>query len=184
MKKPDTQCSTDVSQGGRKTAELNFVRQQGLKDASPETCAYQYPALMWQPRAIGILVLVGVVLQAWPYFLALSAILWWNVALPNLNPFDALYNRLVGKPKGLPRLGPARSPRRFGAQPIAGTFMLAIALSLSAGWYSLAWGLEAFLVAALAALIFGRFCLGSYVFLLLTGQAKFANRTLPWARNE
>jgi hypothetical protein len=28
-------------------------------------------------------------------------------------------------------------------------------------------------------LIFGRFCLGSYLFLLLTGQARFANRTLP-----
>jgi hypothetical protein len=33
-------------------------------------------------------------------------------------------------------------------------------------------------------LIFGRFCLGSYLFLLLTGQARFANRTLPWARTE
>jgi len=165
------------------TAELNFVRQQGLKDASPETCVYQYPALMWQPRAIGILVLVGVVLQAWLYFLALSALLWWNVALPNLNPFDALYNRLLAKPKGLPRLGPAPSPRRF-AQAMAGTFMLAIGLSLLSGWRTLAWGLEAFLLAALAALIFGRFCLGSYLFLLFTGQARLANRTLPWARKE
>jgi hypothetical protein len=41
------------------TAEANFVRQQGFRDASPEACAYQYPALMWQPRAIGSLVLVG-----------------------------------------------------------------------------------------------------------------------------
>jgi len=36
------------------TAELNFVRQQGLRDASPEACALQFPALMWQPRVIGI----------------------------------------------------------------------------------------------------------------------------------
>jgi hypothetical protein len=43
------------------------------------------------------------------------------------------------------------------------------------------WGLEALLLAALGALIFGRFCLGSYLFLLLTGQVEFANRTLPWA---
>jgi hypothetical protein len=28
--------------------------------------------------------------------------LWWNVALPQLNPFGALYNHLVAKPKGLP----------------------------------------------------------------------------------
>jgi hypothetical protein len=37
---------------------------------------------------------------------------------------------------------------------------------------------------ALAALIFGRFCLGSYLFLLFTGRLGFANRTLPWARAE
>jgi hypothetical protein len=40
------------------------------------------------------------------------------------------------------------------------------------------------LLAALAALIFGRFCLGSYLFLLFTGQVEFANRTLPWAGTE
>lgn len=183
MEDADTQCATDVSRDRRKTAELNFVRQQGFEDASPQTCVNQYPALMWQPRAIGILVLIGLVFQAWPYFLALSVLLWWNVALPKLNPFDAIYNHLVAKPKGLPRLGPARSPRRFGAQAISGTFMFVIAMSLLSGRQVLAWGLEAFLVVALAALIFGRFCLGSYVYLLLTGQAGFAKRTLPWARS-
>ncbi len=167
----------------RITAKLNFVRQQGFRDASPKACNYQYPALMWQPRAIGILVLVGLVFQAWPYFLALWVLLWWNVALPHLNLFDALYNHVVAKPKGLPRLGPAPSPRRF-AQAFAGTFVLAIWLSLFSGWRTLAWALEAFLLAALAALIFGRFCLGSYLFLVFTGQAGFANRTLPWARTE
>jgi hypothetical protein len=35
------------------STELNFVRQQGFRDASPAACDYQYPALMWQPRAIG-----------------------------------------------------------------------------------------------------------------------------------
>jgi hypothetical protein len=163
------------------TAEINFVRQQGFRDASPEACSYQYPALMWQPRAIGILVSVGLVLQAWLYFLALSALLWWNVASPHLNPFDALYNRLAAKPKGLPRLGPAPGPRRF-AQAMAGTFMLAIGLSLFSGCRALAWAVEAFLLAAQEARIFGRFCLGSYLFLLFTGQADFANRTLPWSR--
>jgi hypothetical protein len=164
-------------------AEVNFVRQQGFSEASPEACSYQYPALMWQPRAIGVLVLVGLVLQAWSYFLALSALLWWNVALPHLNPFDSLYNHLVAKPMGLPPLGPAPGPRRF-SQGMAGTFMLAIALSLLCGWRTLAWCTEALLLLALAALIFGRFCLGSYIFLLLTGQTGLANRTLPWARAE
>ena len=101
------------------TAELNFVRQQGLRDASPQSCVYQYPALMWQPRAIGILVLVGLVFQAWPYFLVLGALLWWSVALPHLNPFDALYKYLVAKPKGCidwaqhrVRAGSGRKPYR------------------------------------------------------------------------
>ena len=162
------------------TPKLNFVRQQSFRDASPEACVYLYPALMLQPRAIGILVLVGLVFQAWPYFLALWVLLWWNAALPHLNLFDALYNHVVAKPKGLPRLGPAPSPRRF-AQAEAGTFMLGIGLSLLFGWSILAWALEALMLAALAALIFGRFCMGSYLFLLLTGQVGFANRTLPWA---
>jgi hypothetical protein len=166
------------------TAELNFVRQQGLRDASPQACVYQYPALMWQPRAIGLLVLVGLMLQAWLYFLVLGALLWWSLLLPKLNPFDAIYNRLVATRRGLPPLGPAPGPRRFGAQGMSGTFMIAIALCLFGGWNGLAWCLEAFLLVALGALIFGRFCLGSYIYLLVTGQGAFANRTLPWTRGE
>lgn len=162
-------------------AELNFVRQQGLRDVTPDTCAYQYPALMWQPRAIGVLVLIGLATQAWPWFLGLSALLWWNVVFPRLNPFDLAYNALVAKPRSLPRLGPAPGPRRF-AQAMAGTFMLAIGVSLLYGWVALAWTLEALLLAALVALVFGRFCLGSYLFLLATGQRGFANQTLPWSR--
>jgi uncharacterized protein DUF4395 len=165
------------------SAEVNFVRQQGLKDAAPETCVLQYPGLMWQPRVIGVLLLVGLVIQSWPYFLALWVLLWWNATLPRLNLFDAFYNQRVAGPKGLPQLGPAPRPRRF-AQALAGTFMLAIGMSLFFGLRTLAWVLEVFLLAALAALIFGRFCLGSYLFLLFTGQAQFANRTLPWARTE
>ena len=165
------------------TAEVNFVRQQGFRDASSETCSYQYPALMWQPRAIGALVVVGLVLQSWLYFIALGALLWWNAIFPRFNLFDASYNYLVAKPKGLPRLGAAPSPRRF-AQGMAGTFMFAIGLSLAQGMSVLAWVVEAALVMALAALIFGRFCMGSYLYLVFTGQAAFANRTLPWARSD
>jgi hypothetical protein len=162
------------------TAKLNFVRQQGFQDASPEACSFQYPALMWQPRILGILVLVGLAFQAGLYFLALAALLWWNATLPALNPFDALYNRLVAKPKGLPRLNSAPGPRRF-AQGIAGTFMLAIGCSLLFDMSLLTYTVEGLLLAALGALIFGRFCLGSYLFLLFTRQSGFANRTLPWS---
>ena len=100
--------------GHTTTAELNFVRQQGFTGAASKACGYQYPALMWQPRAIGGLVLVGLVIQAWPYFLALAALLWWNVVLPRFNPFDALYNHFVAKPKSLPRPGPAPVRARHG----------------------------------------------------------------------
>lgn len=165
------------------TAKSNFVRQQGFQDASPEACSFQYPALMWQPRVIGILVLVGLAIQAAPYFLTLAALLWWNVIVPAFNLFDTLYNRLVAQPRGLPRLTPAPAPRRF-AQGMAGTFLLAIGLSLLFEAKLLAYTLEGLLLAALGALIFGRFCLGSYVFLLVTGQSGLANRTLPWSRTE
>lgn len=159
----------------------NFVLQQGFKDATAQSCVSKYPALMWQPRLIGILVVIGVLLQDGRYFLVLSAILWWSALLPPLNPFDALFNRLVARPKNLSPLTPAPGPRRF-AQGMAGTFMLAIGWSLLSGRHVLAWILEGALVVALVLLLFGRFCVGSYVFLLLTGQGKWANRTLPWSR--
>lgn len=163
------------------SAELNFVRQQGWQDASTTSCAYQYPALMWQPRVIGVLVLIGLILQPWAYFLALWLLLWWNAVLPRLNPFDALYNALVARPKGRPPLQSAPGPRRF-AQAMAGTFMLGIGLSLYMDLHVLAWVLEGFLAVALIALILGRFCLGSYLFLVFTGRGEVARRTVPWAR--
>src|SRR5262249_18465725 len=107
---------------------------------------------------------------------------WWNVLVPALNPFDRLYGALIGARRGLPPLTPAPAPRRF-AQGMAATFTLVIGTSLLAGWSMLAWVLEALLVVALGALIFGKFCLGSYVFHLLTGNGAFAGRTLPWSRS-
>ncbi|MFN8096338.1 MAG: DUF4395 family protein [Vicinamibacteria bacterium] len=165
------------------SAELNFVRQQGFRDASASSCGYQYEALMVQPRVIGVLILAGVLLQHAPFFLALGALLWWNAVVPRLNPFDWLSNQLVAKRKGRPALGPAPAPRRF-AQGMAGSFLLGIGGALLTGHAVVAAALEALLLAALGALVFGRFCLGSYVFHLLRGQAGFAQRTLPWSRTQ
>jgi len=163
-------------------ARINFVKQQGFEDLSGSACDLQYGALMFQPRLIGLLVVGCVVLQA-PYgFLVLAGILWWNALTPKLNPIDWLYNHLVAAPRDLPSLTPAPGPRRF-AQGMAGTFMLGIGGSLLAGWTALAWALEALLLVALGALVFGAFCLGSLLFHLLAGRAHFAKRTLPWARN-
>jgi hypothetical protein len=138
---------------------------------------------MFQPRLIGVLVIIGLVFHAWPIFLGLAAVLWWNALVPTRNPFDAFYNRLVAAPKGRPKLTPAPGPRRF-AQGMAATFMLGIGLSFARGVNGVGWTLSGLLAMALAALVFGRFCLGSYLFLVLRGDAAFANRTLPWKGDE
>ena len=41
-------------------AQINFVKQQGFEDASSRTCDFQYPALMFQPRVIGVLAVAGI----------------------------------------------------------------------------------------------------------------------------
>ena len=162
-------------------SQLNFVRQQGFGEASAGECGFQYSSLMWQPRVTAVLVAVGLIWQIAPLFLAMSAVLWWNVAFPRLNLFDAAYNLFVASPPARPRLTPARAPRRF-SQGMAASFMLGIGTSLLMGWTVAAYVFEAFLVVALLALILGKFCLGSYIFYLVTGQARYANQTVPWAR--
>jgi len=162
-------------------AQINFIKQQGFEGASPRTCDVQYPALMFQPRIIAVLVLVSVLLQSPASFLVLSAVLWWNTLVPRLNPFEMIYNGLVARRKGLPALTASPGPRRF-AQGMAATLMLSIGVSLLAGWNTLAWVSEALLLAALGALIFGAFCSGSFLFHLLIGNGEFAKRTLPWGR--
>jgi Domain of unknown function (DUF4395) len=87
--------------------------------------------------------------------------------------------RFRTRPGGI-RLSPAPPPRRF-AQGMAGTFLLGIGTSLLLGWTTTAYVLEGLLIVAVAALMAG-FCLGSFIFHLLSGRATFATRTLPWAR--
>ncbi len=67
---------------------------------------------------------------------------------------------------------------------MAGTLMLFIGLALVSGARPLAYVVEAILVAALGALIFGRFCVGSYLYHLVNGERAFAKRTTPWAGGE
>ena len=164
-----------------RSAKLNFVQQQGFKEQPEPGCELRYRALMFQPRIVGVLVVVGLILQSGLYFLALSLVLWWGVLFPGLNPFDAAYNSLIAEPKALPPLTPAPAPRRF-AQGMAAGFMLLIGLFILLQWQLAAWIFEGFLIAALSALIFGKFCLGSYLFFLFKGEKAFADRTLPWTR--
>ena len=164
-------------------AKRQFVRQQGVDDAPAASWAYQYSALMFQPRLLAAVVLLAILLQSAAMFLVLAGVLWWNALVAPRNPFDALYNRVIARPRNLPSLTPAPAPRRF-AQGMAGTILGGAGLALLAGWPRLAWILEGLVAAALGALDLGRFCLGSYLYHLLRGKARFANRTLPWSRAE
>lgn len=159
-------------------ARRNFIRQQGLPEPAAGTSATQYSALLFQPRIVGLWVVAGTIAQSPGLFFALAATLWWSAAAPRSNPFDALYNRTSASATGV-TLEPAPAPRRF-AQGLAGSFAFAIALSLVVGWRVAAFVLEAFFVTAIGLLVFGGFCLGSYLFHLLGGHADFARRTLPW----
>ena len=160
--------------------ERNFILQQGLENPKPQDTHRRFEALLFQPRLIGLLVLAGITLQSPVVFLGLWAVLWWSALLPRLNPFDALYNLTLGARPDAVRLGPAPAPRRV-AQGMAGTFALAIGVLLRLEWFVTAYVLEGFFGAAIVALVFGRFCLGSYIYHLLRGEAEFAGRTLPWS---
>jgi hypothetical protein len=165
----------------RAILKRNFILQQGLSNDSMAGCSTQYSALLFQPRVVGLIVLAAVILQEPWIFLTLAGILWWSALVPRLNPFEALFNRTLAVRPGGIALPLAPPPRRF-SQGMAGTFMLGIGISLALGWHATAMVLEGVLIVALGALVFGGFCLGSFIFHLLSGRASFAKRTLPWAR--
>ena len=174
----------------------NFMKQQGFADEPSALCDMHFAGLYFQPRIVGSLLLAGIVLNIFGYrledsrlllaatalFFALSAVLWWNVIAPSLNPFEVVYNRVFALPKGRAPLAPAPGPRRF-AQAMAAAFLLIVGVALVQGWMITGYVFEAFLVAAFSMLLFGKFCLGAYIFLLLRGQVALANSTLPWAHS-
>lgn len=164
-------------------AKSNFIIQQGVADAPSDNDAARFEALQFQPRIVASLVLVGVVFQSPAIFLTLAAVLWWGALVPQKNPFDLFYNLTLGARPGGVLLKPAPGPRRF-AQGMAGAFSLITAILLLLQWRLAAYAFELLFLSAVAALVFGRFCLGSFVFHLLHGRLSFALRTLPWARED
>jgi hypothetical protein len=161
-------------------AKRNFIVQQGFDEPAPAVCPRQYSALHFQPRTVFLWIVTGIVSQSPLVFYLLCAVLWWSALLPNFNPFDALYNLIFGSNRfaAFP-LTPAPAPRRT-AQAMAGVFALACGLFLHFGLFTAAYVVEGVFVAAVLALILGGFCLGSFVFHLLSGKAAFACHTLPW----
>jgi hypothetical protein len=168
-------------------AVTNFMKQQGFGEEPPDACDMHFEGLYFQPRIVFPTVIVAILLQlvsiplsAGLHFL-ISAVLWWNTLVPARNPFELAYNHWVARPNGRLPLALAPGPRRM-AQGMAAAFNLSAGLALVYELTPLAWVLQAMLVAAFSALLFGRFCLGAYVFHLLKGRVAFANSTLPWAR--
>jgi len=160
-------------------SKRNFILQQGLDSPAQESCPVRFSALMFQPRLVGAFILLAVILQSPAIFLVLSGILWWNVIVPRRNLFDVVYNRTLANRPGAVRLEPAPPPRRF-AQGMAGSFALTIGILLLLRLWTAALLLQILLLSALAALIFGRFCLGSFLYYLFRGRSDFAIGTLPW----
>ncbi len=167
--------------GNPSISEKNFILQQGFQEPTPQMCHPQYSALVFQPRLVGLILLLGIVLQSPAVFLVLAALLWWGALLPKWNLFDAVYNRVARSRPGGMRLGPAPAPRRF-AQGVAGSFALVIGVALLLELRILAYLFEAIFAAAVGLLAFGRFCLGSFLYHILSGRGEFARRTLPWVR--
>ena len=165
----------------RNEVKRNFIIQQGFEEPARAVCPRQYSALQFQPRTVFVWIVAGILSQSPPLFYLLCAVLWWSALLPKLNPFDALYNPTFGGHRLTDfYLTPALSPRRT-AQAMAGMFALACGLLLHFGLTTAAYVVEGIFLAAVLALILGGFCLGSFVFHLLSGKGAFARQTLPWA---
>jgi len=97
-------------------SRLGFIHQQGF---SPTHGRYApYEAMMFQPRAVLVLLVLGTLIQNPWWFVTLSAVLWWCALVPAYNIFDAIY-RVVADRQGLARIGPAPAPRRCGKNGVA-----------------------------------------------------------------
>jgi hypothetical protein len=159
----------------------NFMRQQGFGEEPDDALRAHFDGLTFQPRIVFPSVLLAIVLQSPWLHLAISAVLWWNTLLPALNPFERAYSRWIARPRGREPLAPAPGPRRM-AQGMAAAFNLGAGVALLTGHTNFAWVMEAFLVVGFSALLFGRFCVGAYLYHLLKGRFDFANATLPWSK--
>ena len=112
-----------------RNSKLQFIRSLGYLDPHPDDRLYS--ALMLQPRIVGSLTVIGLLLQTPWLFLALSAALWWSALVPTRILFDAIYNYVVARPGGLAPLEAAPAPRR-AAGGLAGVVTLAIGVALLA----------------------------------------------------
>ena len=88
-----------------RNSKLQFIRSLGY--LNPDSDDQLYSALMLQPRIVGALTVIGVLLQTPWLFFALSAALGWSALAPTWSLFDAIYNYVVARPRSLAPLGAA-----------------------------------------------------------------------------
>ncbi len=162
-------------------ADRKFVMQLGFDPAREHSIPAFANALLFQPRLVGLWVLTGAVLNSASLFVALALVLWWNALLPRWNPITALHNRLTAHRPGVPLVPLAPAPRR-AAEAEAGTLAASIAVCLLIRAPGAALGIEIFLLLAVAAVVFGRLCLGAIIYYLLNGRVDLVRQTLPWSR--
>lgn len=158
--------------------EKKFLEQQGYPEQ--EKRSIWFNSLQFQPTIVGSTMLVATILQSPVLFLVFSGLLWINVLFPKANLFENFYNAFIATRTNRHKIPPAPAPRRF-AQGMAAVLMLLTTLSLLQGWVIPAYILEALILIAFGALLFGKFCLGAYLYHLLRGRTSFANATCPWS---
>lgn len=146
-------------------AERRFLLSQGFTEPPPESCDLHFAALQFQPRVIGVVLVAGMILQSVArlpsiaLFVTLGIVLCWGALLPDANLFEWAYN--LTSPRY--RLTRAPAPRRF-AQGLAGGMALAIAACLYMQWMLAAIVVEVLLLAAVAGILFVKFCFGSWLY--------------------
>ncbi len=163
------------------SAEYKFLQQQGFTEDTEENAKTHYNALLFQPIIVGSFMALAILFQSATIFFIFGVILWFNTLLPQFNVFEMIYNSTLRLMRSEPRLGAAPMPRRF-MQGMAGTLMFLASFTLSAGLLTLSYIFQAFIAVAFAALLFGKFCLGAYIYHVLSGRTKFANATCPWSK--
>ncbi len=147
------------------TAESRFILSQGFPEPAPESCGLHFAALQFQPRVVGVILIAGMTLQSIArrpsvgLFVVLGIVLGWGAMVPDANVFEWIYNRRSPRY----RLTRAPAPRRF-AQGLAGLMTLAIATFLYLDWMPAAILVELLLLAAVAGIVYVKFCFGSWVY--------------------
>lgn len=162
-------------------AKYKFMQQQGFPQETAEATNSHFNALLFQPIIVGTSMLIGIITQSATIFFFFSGLLWINTIFPKANSFERLYDISIGKIRGQRKLDPAPPPRRF-MQGMAASLMLLSGLTIITGLAVISYITQAFIAIAFSLLLFGKFCVGAYIFHILKGNSQFANQTCPWSK--